>query len=741
MSKENDDKSSSNDVPEPLISVSPSNEGSQGSNSNSSGMGSFVDAFEDLDHNADPNEPPSDNSSSSLVMVEVQDDSAAEGAPQKSNSGDNENDESDSSGLLQESDASSLVPVDAHKGDTIEETPQEPQVIDSVGPPSDSSSSSLVVVDAEEDGVTEETPSEPIEDAVEEKDVSETLPTPEPAAVQTENADISTTDDQTENADVSTTDDLDGVFISGGLVEKDEHTIKDVIEGIEQKVDQSEGANLESALQEEAHKIPASTVVANDSTIADRPSTDREGGTGASPEVTVQSSDGITGTTKVDEIPNMAPTIPIANQSIAQSGTDLLNIDAEKNDSEDGVLIDMTDVTERADISSILPSSDPSMLRKVPARATKPVIPEIAYSRPETSTTEDSEHNPLTTNLSNDVSHFTAGSQMTTASQTTRHHSNSKRNIMYNAGGNGFPEPARLGGNAMASVNEKISTEDNNPVPTPYDEWAARQGCAPPPPPPPVIDDFEMVNMDKEMRSKCQPHVVKTTGSGGSSGSASSAAPTETFEKVAPVKALNGFFVDMGRLIVVGVLSLVGGAVSSLFANRTCDFGTISKPVGYYGEVLNVQVGMNEFTSMDSVFQGQSFCIPYSHDYYSLSPPLFARACGTFALVMGSLASVTVWHYIFTEKAYVPLWNMGIFFATSAALSQLLTFQFFWSPVCENEACGLGAGSIASLVATAVYAYSAFEMQRNSPVRGIGAINQESLLSDAEIPYKAPELV
>ncbi len=690
MSTENDGTFLPNDAQEPVISTSPSNTGSQGSNSSSSGMGSFVDAGEDFGQNAAPDGPPSDNSASSLVMVDVRDDSTAEEALNGSNSG--ENDESGSSGLLQENDASSLV-VDDQKEEAVEEKSPEAEAVDNSAPPSDSSSSSLVVVDAEEDVTTAEPPSE-----VKEEPVS------------------------TENADVVTTDDLVGGFLSGGLIEKeDDFIIEDVTKDTEQNVDQSEAANLKVTLEGGEDDALVSPEVSKNTIVAEEPIIDGEEGTGASPSVSEQKSDHLTGDVN-------------ANQSIENSNTDLLNVDAGKTDSDDGVLIYMSDVTtEKANISSILPSSDPSMLQK--ARA-KPVMPEIAYSRPETTTTEDSEHDPLTVNLSNDVSHFTSASQMTTASQTTRHHSNSKRNLMHNTGGTRFPEPIGFSGDAMASVNEKVSTEVNNSTSTTYDEWAARQGCAPPPPPQ-VIDDFEMVNMDKEMRSQCQPQVVKTTGSGGSNGSASSAAPTETFEKVAPVKALNGFFVDMGRLIVVGVLSIVGGVVASLFANDTCDFATISKPVGYYGEVLNVHVGMTQFTSMDSVFQGQAFCIDYSHDYYSTSPPVFARACGTFALVMGALASVTVWHYIFTTKAVAPLWNAGIFFATSAALSQALTFQFFFSTVCENEACGLGAGSLASLVATVVYAYSAFEMRRNSPVRGIGMVNEESLLSD----YKAPELV
>lgn len=241
-----------------------------------------------------------------------------------------------------------------------------------------------------------------------------------------------------------------------------------------------------------------------------------------------------------------------------------------------------------------------------------------------------------------------------------------------------------------------------------------------------------------------QSTAIETTKSTASNISNASA-PTNTFAQLPPMMTESGEFIDVGRLIVVGVLGAAGGLVLSHFAQSTCDFASIQMPVGYYNETLTAHAGMNEFSSLDSVFYGTSYrCIPYDHNYYGQPGPEFARVMSLLALAAGVVATVIVWAFNFTSETTVTLWNSARVAACLASIFQFSTLQFYFSPVCEVNACGIGAGSFSSVIAGCVYAYMAFEMGRNSPVdRVIPAFCKDSNKGeDEEAPhYSAPELV
>jgi len=238
--------------------------------------------------------------------------------------------------------------------------------------------------------------------------------------------------------------------------------------------------------------------------------------------------------------------------------------------------------------------------------------------------------------------------------------------------------------------------------------------------------------------------------------SSSSSAPTQTFQKLAPIRAENGF-VDIGRLILVGVVGLVGGVMLSVFALNTCEFVTIRKEVGYYNETLIVHAGMSSFTSMDSVFLGGNDCTSYDHAYYGEEPPVFAKASAMLALISGVLAATVVWVYIFTTRTTASAWTAATVLAGAASILQLLTFQFFFSTVCSDDDCGIGLGSLTSFIAVCVYGYMAFEMNGNCPVQRIvlpGMVNDlieksevlvkgmnDAIVKQRDISYSAPELV
>lgn len=251
------------------------------------------------------------------------------------------------------------------------------------------------------------------------------------------------------------------------------------------------------------------------------------------------------------------------------------------------------------------------------------------------------------------------------------------------------------------------------------------------------------------------PETIINITKSAASNVSNSSAPTQTFEKLEPLMTQDGTFVDIGRLIVVGVAGAVGGVLLSHFALTTCDFVSIEVPVGYYNETLTAHAGMSEFSSLDSVIFGSSFgCISYEDQYYGQEAPEFAKIMSMLAMVFGSIATLIVWLYNFTSSTTVIAWTLARMSATAAALFQFGTLQFFYSQVCEDNACSIGTGSFFSFIAGCIYAYMAFEMGRNSPVqrmipgmckeliaKGDTHGDVDSLGKEKDSYYSAPELV
>lgn len=246
-------------------------------------------------------------------------------------------------------------------------------------------------------------------------------------------------------------------------------------------------------------------------------------------------------------------------------------------------------------------------------------------------------------------------------------------------------------------------------------------------------------------------HIINTE----SNTSSNTCASNHTFENIPPTKSKNVAYIDVGRLIVVGVAGIIGGVIQSVFALTTCQFVNIQKKVGYYDEILVVHAGMSSFSPMDSVFQGHSNCISYNHKYYGQQAPVFAKANATLALICGGVSILILWVYNLTTKTTFELWNTAKGCAVAAAVFQLLTFQFFVSAVCKDEMCRMGTGSAASLVAACIYFLMAFEMNRNCPARRSipGLVNalmdknvghsttKDKNVQESESFYSAPNLV
>ncbi len=164
----------------------------------------------------------------------------------------------------------------------------------------------------------------------------------------------------------------------------------------------------------------------------------------------------------------------------------------------------------------------------------------------------------------------------------------------------------------------------------------------------------------------------------------------------------------------MGVLLIVTGCVGSIYAERTCHFVSILKSIGYYAEPFHLHAGMYEYTSLDSAFSGHAFCLPYD-TYYSAAEPVIPRTAGTAAILSGVLCAFILWFYLIMLKTNTFFWNLGIFSAVVACISQASTFYFFFDDVCAEEVCRIGPGSFMSALACFTYAAVAYEMNRNRP--------------------------
>ena len=215
---------------------------------------------------------------------------------------------------------------------------------------------------------------------------------------------------------------------------------------------------------------------------------------------------------------------------------------------------------------------------------------------------------------------------------------------------------------------------------------------------------------------------------------ASKKVPSKTFKFIPPAKGLSGNYVDLGRLIAIGVLGLVFGLLASTFTEVTCNFASIEKNIGYSGSTSYMHFGLTKFSSMDSVFTGNKFCVPYHNNYYDMNKPSFARHAGELAILSGLCAMLILWHYIFTKHTTETRWKIGIYASALASLFQICTYQFFLSEVCRDQTCLIGVGSIISGIATASFALVAFGMIHNSPVRCLITIDQQDLLRNEVTP-------
>ena len=194
---------------------------------------------------------------------------------------------------------------------------------------------------------------------------------------------------------------------------------------------------------------------------------------------------------------------------------------------------------------------------------------------------------------------------------------------------------------------------------------------------------------------------------------------------------------DVERLIKAGVILLLGGCISSYFAQSTCHFASIMKYIGYYGEPFHLHAGMYEYTSLDSAFTGHAFCLPYD-EYYSSTQPIISQIAGKVAIVCGSIASLMLWFYLIFMRTNRICWNLGIFCAAVASVAQLTTFHFFFDDVCAEEMCTIGPGSFMSGVAVMCYIMVAREMYRNRP---LSQRRMKKSLGQDESSYSAPNLV
>lgn len=212
--------------------------------------------------------------------------------------------------------------------------------------------------------------------------------------------------------------------------------------------------------------------------------------------------------------------------------------------------------------------------------------------------------------------------------------------------------------------------------------------------------------------------------------------PSSTFKFIAPARGISGHYIDFGNLIATGVMGILCGLLVSTFSEVTCNFISIEKTIGNAGSTVYMHLGLIKFSSMDSIFTGNQFCVPYHNNYYYMKGPIFARHASELAILCGYCSVLTLWHYIFTKHTTEIWWKIGIYAAALASLFQLCTYQIFLSDICHDEKCYMGAGSFLSCVAVVSYGLVCYFMIKNSPVRYITTIDKHSLIDSS---YKQSE--
>lgn len=173
---------------------------------------------------------------------------------------------------------------------------------------------------------------------------------------------------------------------------------------------------------------------------------------------------------------------------------------------------------------------------------------------------------------------------------------------------------------------------------------------------------------------------------------------------------------NLERYILVAVIAMVGGFFGTIYSTTSCEYATVYEPVGENQVIFEAHYGLWQYTTIDSVFMGYTYCTAYQADDYGTSPNAFAPIMGLLSSIAASYTIAVIWVYLFFFMSpTLPGWLWAIRGAMFAALCQILTLTFFMNDVCQTYECTAGPGSISAIISTLSWCFVAYQMNYNAP--------------------------
>jgi hypothetical protein len=151
------------------------------------------------------------------------------------------------------------------------------------------------------------------------------------------------------------------------------------------------------------------------------------------------------------------------------------------------------------------------------------------------------------------------------------------------------------------------------------------------------------------------------------------------------------------------------------------------------GYILNF--GLQEFTPIDSSFQGYKYCLEYDSKY-NYNPPLAPRAAGIAAIIFGSIPLIVVGVYLLFSVTHKILWNTSMWMLYFGSICQISTLSIFLLDLCQEDVyCSMGPGAWATIISSLSWFALSIEMKLNSalvqPVKtdGVVVIEKQSTMT------------
>lgn len=191
------------------------------------------------------------------------------------------------------------------------------------------------------------------------------------------------------------------------------------------------------------------------------------------------------------------------------------------------------------------------------------------------------------------------------------------------------------------------------------------------------------------------------------------------------------------QLFIMGGIGTVFGFFGSIYSQAACNFADVTSNDDY--NAVTFHFGLWEYTPMESVYKGYSFCTDYS-DEFSEEGPVESRTMAVLALIFSTLSLGILWLYLATHYIVPTLWRVGIILMyLASALQALSIFMFFDSNLCSSGdfTCSFAPAGIVSVVVSVLYFLLALSLTCATPMSVRSTNTAATTLTSKTSPRKA----